>query len=292
MENKNFIDRNPFLHKVYHNSFLAVPLHKVKQYGFFIKYKSEAITQYLQTIPRILGIKDRRFIPLKAYKNKYKGKRVFITCTGPSLTIEDLEKLQGEYVFGMNSICLIHDKTNWKPDFYGIQDAHVFDKIKEPLLATDNGVVFAPYQYYARKNTPSNWVYFHLSGSYHLYEMVYGPRYFAKFSNDCYKTVYDGYSITYSIMQLAMYMGFSEIYLLGADCNYLGQKQHFIETGHYDPGAQYASDRMFASYKVAKQYADTHGIRMYNATRGGYLEIFERVNLEDVLLKNEKNKGK
>ena len=290
MENNNFIDRNQFLHKMYHDSFLAIPLHKLKQCGIFIKFKSEAIRQYLQTIPRTLGIKDARFMPLVAYKNKYKGKRIFITCTGPSLTIEDLEKLKYEYVFGMNSICLIHDKTDWKPDFFGCQDPQVFEKIKETMLSTDNGVVFLPYFYKKKFSTPEKYVYFHISGAYHLYEMIYGPKYFAKYSDDCYKTVYDGYTITYSIMQLAMYMGFDELYLIGADCSYLGKKEHFIETGHHDPGVQYAAERMFTSYGVAKEYAEAHGVKIFNATRGGCLELFPRVKLEDVLLNNEKNK--
>lgn len=291
MEDKNFIDRNRFLYKVYHKSFLASPLHRLKQAVFFLKFKNRSIKQSLQTIPRALGRRDRRFLPLKSYKDKFKGKRVFITCTGPSLTIEDLELLKNEYVFGMNSICLIHDKTDWKPDFFGCQDSHVFEKIKDTLLSTDNGIVFLPYSYKIKYHTPDDYLYFHMSGAYHMYEMIYGPKYFAKFSDDCYKTIYDGYSITYSIMQLAIYMGFDELYLLGADCNYLGQKQHFVETGHFDPGAEHAAERMFASYVVAKQYAESHGIKIYNATRGGCLEMFPRVVLEDVLAKNEKNKN-
>ena len=129
-----------------------------------------------------------------------------------------------------------------------------------------------------------------MCGSYHIYEMRYQTRYFAKFSSDCYIKVYDGYSITYSIMQLAMYMGFDEIYLLGADCSYLGEKQHFIEHGINDPSFRTATERLFASYGEAKKYADTHGIKIFNATRGGLLEIFPRVNLEDVIKNNEKNK--
>lgn len=292
MENKNFIDRNPFLYRIYHESFLSVPLHKIKEFGVFFRYKSEALLQYIQTLPRALGTKDVRFMPLKAYKNKYKGKRIFITCTGPSLTIEDLEKLKDEYVFGMNSICLIHEKTDWKPDFYGIQDLSVFEKIKDVLLATDNGIVFAPHDYKKKYGTPNDWVYWHMCGSYHIYELIYGPRYFTKFCSNSYVKVYDGYSITYSILQLAIYMGFDELYLLGADCNYLGKKQHFIEHGNYEKPerAADAGDRLSVSYMAAKNYADSHGIKIYNATRGGCLELFPRVNLDEVIARSEKNK--
>lgn len=35
----------------------------------------------------------------------------------------------------------------------------------------------------------------------------------------------------------------------------------------------------------AKQYADTHGVRIFNATRGGKLDVFERVDLDEILLR-------
>lgn len=292
MYKQNFIDRNPFFYKVYHESFLSNFLHKVKQIGVYFYYKSRAAEEYIASIPRALGWKDKRFLPLKGYHNKYRGKRCFITCTGPSLTIEDLEKLGDEYVFGMNSICLIHDKTDWKPDFYGIQDILVYNKLKDKLLSTDNGVVFAPYWYQKHRNTPSDWIYWHMCGSYHLYEMIYGTRWYTKFSDDSYVRVFDGYSITYSLLQIAMYMGFGEIYLIGADCNYLGQHQHFIEHGVFEEQKNWAAagDRQLVSFSVAKQYADAHGIKIFNATRGGCLELFPRVVLEDVLKKKERNK--
>lgn len=292
MDNQNFIDRSPFLYRLYHESILSIPLHKVKEFGVWLKYKSKATAQYLETIPRLLGYKDKRFLPLKSYKDKYKGKRVFITCTGPSLTIADLELLEDEYVFGMNSICLIHDKTDWKPDFFGIQDVAVFERVKDALLSTDNGTVFAPLGYKKRHGTPENWVYWPMCGSYHIYELIYGPKYFTKFYPNSYVRVYDGYSITYSILQLVMYMGFDEIYLLGADCSYLGEKQHFIEHGNYDKPERIADagDRLLVSYTAAKKYADAHGIKIFNATRGGCLELFPRIALEDVLKKKERNK--
>ena len=40
---------------------------------------------------------------------------------------------------------------------------------------------------------------------------------------------------------------------------------------------------MINGYKAAKQYADLHGIKIHNASRGGKLDIFGRVELNDVL---------
>jgi hypothetical protein len=287
---KKIYNSSRFFYWLYQESWLKKPLHKVKQYCRFLNYKTKMVYEYLQTIPRRMGYKDPRFSRLLEMKDKFKGKRCFITCTGPSLTISDLELLKDEYVFGMNSICLIHDRTDWKPDFFGIQDGNVFSKVKEQLLSTDNGIVFAPIQYKSLYNTPANWIYFHISGAYHLYEMRYG-RLFSRFSDDCYITSYDGFSIAYTIIQLAVYMGFDELYLLGADCSYMGKQQHFIEHGNYADGADKMMERLFASYGKAKEYAAKHEVKIFNSTRGGYLELFPRIALEEVLSKNEKNKN-
>ena len=80
-------------------------------------------------------------------------------------------------------------------------------------------------------------------------------------------------------------MGFKEIYLIGADCNYSDNKSkhHFIDYGHYDSTYKSAGTRMIYAYKVAKKYADKNNIKIYNATRGGMLEVFPRVNLDELL---------
>ena len=289
---RKIYEKSAFLQWMFRKSLLSKMLHKVYQYYEFFKYRRLTKIQIKEVDKRRNGYEDEKFARLKSLKGKYAGKRCFITCTGPSLTIEDLESLKNEYVFGMNSICLIHEKTAWKPDFYGIQDLKVFDKVKETLLKTDNGLVFAPYDYLHLRQTSKDWVYFHMSWAYHMYDKKYTGKYFSKFSEDCYNTVYDGFTITYSIMQLAVYMGFDELYLLGADCNYLGKQQHFIETGHIisQKDAAKSPDKIFASYLEAKRYTEGHGIKIFNATRGGCLEIFQRVELEDVLANNRKNK--
>ena len=48
------------------------------------------------------------------------------------------------------------------------------------------------------------------------------------------------------------------------------------------PGWNYVDSTTY-SYITAKKYADTHGIRILNATRGGELEVFDRVNLDEVI---------
>lgn len=284
------IESFPTFLKWYRESWVYRFVHPLMLTESYITFKIKTFIQYAESIPRSFGFEDSRFLKLKSFHNKYKGKRCFITCTGPSLTISDLEMLKDEYVFGMNSIALIHDRTDWKPDFYAIQDTNVYENLKDAIHSTDNGVIFAPYSYLRQYNTPSNWVYWHMCGSYHLFEMIYLHKYFTKFSNNVYARVYDGYSIAISIMQIVMYMGFDEIYLLGADCSYLGKQQHFVETGVYEPDNNDMTQKLITSYTTVKQNAEKIGVKIYNATRGGYLELFPRVNLENVISDSKKNK--
>lgn len=274
---------------IYKKSILSSFLHWCFRFSTFVKTKFNAAKQYCKSIPRQLGYNDKRFMAIKDLKDKYAGKRCFVVCTGPSLTIPDLELLENEYTFGMNSICMIHDKTKWKPDFFGIQDVFVFERLKDTILSTDNGLVFAPFGYKKRFHTPDDWVYFHMCGAYHL-NLMDETKCFTHISGNAYARVYDGYSIAITIIQLAMYMGFKELYLLGADCGSSSNKTHFIDHGHPGTPMDELQKRLFVSYEAVKKFADSHGVKIYNATRGGYLEIFPRVVLEDVISNNINNK--
>lgn len=234
---------------------------------------------------RSKGFEDKRFMPLKSYKGIHGGKRCFIVATGPSLTIADLEALENEFSFGMNSIVKLFGKTNWRPTYYGIQDCNVYEKMRDEILKVygnaDN--IFISDLIADRFGAPDNFHQFPLDAVYHDNQLEL-DRYFARFSDDCYRIVYDGYSITYSLIEIAIYMGFTEIYLLGADCSYKrGAKNHIVDSGNDDKNEEKNHDKMIVGYKKAKEYADAHGIKIVNCTRGGMLEVFERKTLESVL---------
>ena len=90
-------------------------------------------------------------------------------------------------------------------------------------------------------------------------------------------------------MQLAAFMGFKEIYLLGVDFSYGGQQKNTNYTYFYETdaienmGVGYVRQVTLA-YQAAKRYAESHGIKIYNATRGGKLEIFERVDFDSLFM--------
>jgi hypothetical protein len=230
--------------------------------------------------------RNNHYEKLKSIKNKHRGERCFIVATGPSLTIEDLEKLKNEITFSMNSICLAFDETDWRPTYYGIQDMGVFNKLERYIEELDIEGKFIADVISKHKT---------ISGDHYIYPLnllnhtVFHKKYHTKFSSNAFAVVYDGYSITYSLIQIAVYMGFKEIYLIGTDCNYLSNmNHHFKDYDHVDPSFLLAGDKMISAYKAAKRYADQHNIKIYNATRGGMLEMFERVDLDALLSEDKK----
>ena len=93
-------------------------------------------------------------------------------------------------------------------------------------------------------------------------------------------------------------MGFSEVYLLGIDHNYsisLNEKGVPVlnnDVKDYFEGSKASNKGLnlprivesTMAYMTARKFADKHAdFNVYNATRGGKLEAFERVNLDDVL---------
>ncbi|MGN1132893.1 MAG: 6-hydroxymethylpterin diphosphokinase MptE-like protein [Oscillospiraceae bacterium] len=254
---------------------------------FFDKYKwnRKELEIQKEIEARKNGQEDSEFLPLKNLKDEYKNKRCFIVATGPSLTLEDLNLIQDEISFSCNSICKIYENTTWRPTFYGIQDVYVYKKM-EPIIEKyykDSTNIFVSDELAHQYSLPKNYVKYPYDTVYHEYDMHFN-KFYSKFSNDAYSIVYDGYSITYSLLQIAVYMGFSEIYLLGADCSYKkGEKNHFVESGHHDRLEYLNHDKMVTGYNAAKEYADTHDIKIINCTRGGMLEVFPRMKLEDVI---------
>jgi len=240
---------------------------------------------------RLIGFnKNSPYEKLKQIKNKHIGQRCFIIATGPSLKIEDLEKLRNEITFGVNSICLAFEQTDWRPTYYGIQDEWVYSKLEKPI---DKIKVEGRFL----SNTMLRKVKINLTDKDYIFPMnmlnhhLKHKKYRTKFSENAFAVVYNGYSVTYSVLQLAVYMGFKEIYLLGADCNYLSdKKQHFKEYADVESDPT-LGDMMISGFKEAKKYADRKNIKIYNATRGGKLEVFERVNL-DTVISNYNTKSK
>jgi hypothetical protein len=105
-------------------------------------------------------------------------------------------------------------------------------------------------------------------------------------------------TVLYCAIQLAAYMGFNKIYLLGCDHDYLADfkrvtDHHFYkeEDGTSDKEilSAFSTERWFEEYytrwrdyRLMKTYLLNRGVTVYNATPGSYLDIFEMADFDSL----------
>lgn len=235
-------------------------------------------------IPKIPEYQNER---LKQFKNKHAGGECFIVATGPSLRISDLEILKENNAvsFSVNRVYRAFNQTAWRPDYYVVEDFRCIQGSGDEIINLPIKYKFISDSYLPFWNgeIPQNIYRFHSRWSLVENEL---PQY----AEDIRYGIYTCTTVIYHCFQLATYMGFQKIYLLGVDFdisgNYKSANNHFIKN-YYDSNSQTAifyDEEQLRSYKAAKKYADEHGIEVFNATRGGKLEIFPRVDFDSLFM--------
>ena len=231
---------------------------------------------------------------LASLKDSHKGERCFIVANGPSLTAADLDILSknNEITFAMNRIYKIFNETSWRPTYYVCEDINIFHESTKEINDIPAKLKFVPvnHKWFNGVNI-DNAMYFWAN-----YDR---KRDFPNsFSPDISKQMDSMGTVTFTCMNIAAYMGFKEIYLLGVDHNYTvtineeGEtvvdntaKDYFCE--NYDSDIKdivvHDMGQNTRAYRKAKAYCDEHGIQIINATRGGKLEVFPRASFDDLM---------
>lgn len=232
-----------------------------------------------------LTANERRLIDLR---DKFKGRRCFVIGNGPSLKGMDLSPLKSEITIGCNSLFLMFDRMGFVPTFYTVEDVLVAeDRAKELNSLSDTTKVWPMDVRYCLK-PDEHTVYCNFLRRYGS-----APR----FSDDFVKRVFWGGTVTFLSLQLAYFIGAREINLVGIDHNYQAhtekdelkgyqitsrtQDVNHFHPDYFGPGYRWhvpQVERMERSYVAAKSFCDAHSCRIINATVGGKLEVFPRVN--------------
>lgn len=231
---------------------------------------------------------------LEKFRNAFLGKRCFIIGNGPSLNKHDLSLLENEYTFGVNSFYYKTKETGFRPTFYVVEDTSV---MKENLSEIKK--FYAPFKFFPtiykrlHPKTPNTFFFTMNRGFYEKSSPNYCvPR----FSTDATKELFCGQSVTYINLQLAYFMGFTEIYLIGMDFSYIIPNSHkrtgdvllsdsddenHFHKDYFGKGKTWKDpklDRVGMNYRQAKLVFEATNRKIYNATVGGSLEIFDRVD--------------
>jgi hypothetical protein len=229
---------------------------------------------------------------LKKMKNLYEGKRCFVMGNGPSLLKNNLTFLNDEITIASNAQYLIWEERGFTPKILTVEDRLVAEDRGKEIDKIENVTKIFPKDLSYTLNYTSNTIYVNFLRNYKV---------FPKFSDDFAKRVYWGGTVSYLNLQLAYYLGCTEIYMIGFDHSYkVPQKiNNFIITSEADDVNHVHPDyfgkgyrwhdpnvaRMETAYIEARRFFDEKGIKIFNATVGGNLEVFERVDYNTLFKK-------
>lgn len=222
-------------------------------------------------------------------RNLYSGRRGFVIGNGPSLRTADLSRLKSDICIASNKIYLAFDETDWRPEYLTCSDKLVWAKIQPDLPGRFKEIIAISTLDLRLAAIPVV-VGRHLGGHAAVAE---------GFSLDCGRGIFGGRTVTYVNLQLAAHLGLNPIYLIGCDHYYLGESDvdasgkiitHSVTSNHFSPNYRSPGEKvnsapiaeMNAAFSVGRQVAEAHGIRILNATRGGHLEVFDRVAFDSL----------
>ena len=210
----------------------------------------------------------------------HEGERCFLIGNGPSLNYNDLETLYNNNAicFGVNRVYLGYKNTLWRPNYFVSVDAFIISKIFDDICKMRIPVFLRKGAGYPIDNLPDN--------IYCFNGLVQNG---SDFSFDMSKGLYNGFSVMYETLQIACYMGFKEIIMLGMDMsqhkNMAEQDAHFYESpdenevlGNNGVGMTNAINLFGKAYELLLK----NGIVLKNATRNAWWQEVPRINFDDL----------
>lgn len=251
---------------------------------------------------------------LLLFKNRHRGERCFVMGNGPSLNKMDLELMAGDTVFACNGSFLLFDRVSWKPRYYTCVDTRVIrdraSDINEMLDAHPQITGYFPREVRLHDGTGRRFDTVDIvkpgRNRYYFNEVTNSlaspPA--TMFSLDANRYVVQPYTVAITMLQLAAYMGFKTIYLIGCDTSYAidpsvkqeGRQLNGTgllltstddnDSNHFDPryfgkGREWHNpqvDQMIMHHGWAQKALQSAGIEVFNATVGGNLEVYKRAD--------------
>lgn len=210
---------------------------------------------------------------LASYKDKMKGQRCFI-LGNTSSKLDELNVIMNERTFACDDFCDFFSRTPQRPSYYLLTEAKSYlgnGKYIEGMECFVNADVKVFEDKFKKKPTYINSLGKGLIDGLPTFETV--------------ESLYDTSVILpmYEMIQLAVYMGFTEIYLYGFDGVFalnidgdgIGRKVAEGETAGFPDKAKNVLERVRA-------YADGNNIKVYNMCETTGLSMFEKAKYEDI----------
>ncbi|MEW5870912.1 MAG: 6-hydroxymethylpterin diphosphokinase MptE-like protein [Chloroflexota bacterium] len=221
---------------------------------------------------------------LEALKDRRRGQRCFIIGNGPSLKQTDLSRLKNEFTFGMNRFYLMFPELGFATSYYMCVNSLVIEQCADDIRSLSIPKFLSWRSRTLIQPTPDMTF---------LHTTYTGP----KFAQDARGRLWEGATVTYVTLQLAFHMGFETAILIGVDHNYFtqGKPNTTVVSQGDDPNHMHANyfgkgfrwqlpdlDTSERAYALARQSYEQAGRQVLDATVGGKLTIFDKVDYNNL----------
>jgi hypothetical protein len=216
---------------------------------------------------------------LTRFRDLHAGERVVLVCNGPSLNSMELDFLRHEVVIGLNKIHLGLDRFGFYPRYLVAVNPRVVEQARVELAAM-TAIKFIGAR--AAMHLPED------AFTHHVHTL--DPP--VSFSRDLTQGFREGGTVTHAALQVAYWMGFSEVVIIGMDHRFTYEgnphESRFLagpDPNHFSPN--YFSGQVWdnpdlarseASYAEARRIYESSGRRIIDATVDGACTVFEKAD--------------
>lgn len=225
---------------------------------------------------------------LESYRNRYAGQRCFVLANGPSLAKINVAALANEFTISMNRAYLLYEQWGFVPSAYVCVNELVIEQFAADIagLRTAKFVNFNRRDCFDTHDEQMSFLRFGL----HLNDY---------FERDATKVLASGGTVTFACLQLAFFMGFADVILVGLD-------HSFAETGtpnrtvvrqterdeshchpdYFPKGVKWQLPDLHRSeiaYALAREAFERDGRRILDATIDGKCQVFPKVRFDSLL---------
>lgn len=222
---------------------------------------------------------------LARFKDRHKGEQMVLICNGPSLNRTDFARVKKLPLMGLNKIYLGFKKYKIYPRYYAAINQEVIMQSAE-VIANLKCINFI-----AAGNEPDP---IQASSLTYWIKADLPPL---GFSTDLCQGVHQGWTVTHVGLQIAYFMGFAQVVIIGMDHRYVYEgkpnelkrmegpdSNHFAE--NYFQGCMWNNpdlNRAEEAYRIARHTYEKAGRSIIDCTVDGACNVFEKRSLHEVL---------
>ena len=216
--------------------------------------------------------------------NRHYGERAVLVANGPSLNRMNLSFLRNEIVIGTNKIFLGFRKFLFYPKYYVSVNRIVIEQSAARIRAI-NCVKFISNR--GAHLIPESALTYHIE--------TQNPR--SRFSRNIAEGVHEGWTVTYVALQIAYYLGFKDVVIVGMDHSYEFTGSPNESRTLHGPDPNHFSSEYFGhgqtwnnpdlvhseeSYRIARSEFEQDGRRIIDATLDGACTVFEKADYRQI----------